>query len=164
MTAKKDGEAARRAREKILKTRLVKKIVSFFKATIEKASPSRCAARAMYELLNFNGFSFRFEMKQTMLGGYAVHIWYHPGSEYTKELPMVLDAWWQFDIENCQLKLNTFDADQAWQQEILELINRLRKPAVGVHRTAPAQRVLTKYEEEQRERNRIRREKGLYAL
>jgi len=162
MTAKKDREAEKLARERIVRVRLVKKIVSFFKATIEKSSPSSGTVRAIYELLNFNDFSVRFEMKQTVLGGHAVHIWYHPGTQYRKELPMVLDAWWQFDIENCQL--NIFDADQKWQEEILKIIERLGKPAVGVHRVTPVKKALTKYEEEQRELHRVRKEKGLYAL
>lgn len=65
-----------------------------------------------------------------------------------------------FRIENC--KFEKFDSDEKWQQALLKFIEERVKAPVGAHRVVPV--ILTKYVAEQKERNRERKEKGLYPL
>lgn len=166
MTAKKDETEERIAREKVAKTQFAITAIDFIRPIVEergtllRRTVGFSHTHTIHELLNFDGFSSRVETGQTMLGGYAVKIWHHRGKQYKRGLPAVLDVWYQADIEKC--RLNKFDADQQWQRALLKLIEQQGKAPVGAHRVVPV--VLTKYVQEQKERNRERKEKGLSPL
>ena len=166
MTAKKDVTEVGLAREEAAKTQFAITAIDFIKPIVEERGTLLrrtvvfSHTHTIHELLNFDGFSSRVDTGQTMLGGYAVKIWYHPGKQYKKGLPAVLDVWYQADIETC--RLNKFDLNQQWQQALLKLIEQHRKAPVGAHRVVPV--VLTKYVAEQKERNRERKEKRLHPL
>jgi hypothetical protein len=164
MTAKKDETEERIAREKAAKTQFAITAIDFIRPIVEergtllRRTVGFSHTHTIHELLNFDGFSSRVETGQTMLGGYAVKIWYHRGKQYKRGLPAVLDVWYQADIETC--RLNKFDLNQQWQRALLKLIEQHGKAPVGAHRVVPV--VLTKYVQEQKERNCERKEKRLY--
>ena len=166
MTAKKDETEERIAREKAAKIQFAKTAIDFIRpivkerGTLLRRTVGFSHTHTIHELLNFDGFSSRVETGQTMLGGYAVKIWYDRGKQYKRGLPAVLDVWYQADIETC--RLNKFDLNQQWQRALLKLIEQHGEAPVGAHRVVPV--VLTKYVAEQKERNRDRREKDEYAL
>ncbi|MCR4276375.1 MAG: hypothetical protein NUV90_03255 [Candidatus Parcubacteria bacterium] len=143
MTVKKDVTEVELAREKVAKIALAKTAVNFIKTSGKDG-----------ERHLIGEFSFRIEKASSVLGGNTAEIWYR------KRPVPVFKIWWQFDIENC--KFEKFDPDQEWQQALLKFIEERVKAPVGAHRVVPV--ILTKYVAEQKERNRERKEKGLYDL
>lgn len=84
-------------------------------------SPNGRIAR---ECCNFHNFSFRLEMGQSMMGGNVLKVWYHPeGPYHKKKSALVLDAWWQFDTDNCDMLV--FNPKEPWYGKLVAVMRQV---------------------------------------
>lgn len=156
--------------EVIVRMQLVKTVTDFVRTIIgERGILLHCTNGFGYlhmirELHNHDKFSFYADTNQTILGGNAVKVWYHPGSRYEKGLIPVLDVWWPMEVEEC--KITKLDPNPEWKRDIRKVIERRRNSLAKIKRAkaAPPKRVLTKYEKEQRERHLAEKARGQQAV
>lgn len=118
-----------------MKTKFVKTVIDFAIAITGKDGRRH----------DYGDFSFRVTVtKNSILGGITVEIWYRLGKRDAGVVPPVLKAWWQFEVEKCQI--TTFDCDRQWQGNLREAIGRRKEIVAHVHRRTGKER--TKYVEE----------------
>ena len=96
------------------------------------------------QLNDFARFSFRTNFGQSMFGGNVIIVWYYPaGTSSDKQI--VLNLYWQVDLEECEVR--AFDEDTGWQQALLRLMKnkervlaRIKEKSARVARKLNAKR------------------------
>lgn len=156
--------------EVIIRMQLVKAVTDFVRTIIDERGTLLHRTNGfgylhmIRELHNHDKFSFYANTNQTILGGNAVKVWYHPGGRYEKGLIPVLDVWWPMNVEEC--KITKLDPNPEWKRDIRKVIERRRNLLAKINRTkaAPPKKERTKYVEELYQQHLAEKAKREYVL